>query len=150
MNKLILLFFLLPLAASADYTGRVVGISDGHTLKLLAAGNLQVKVRLAEIDTPEKRQPYSNRARQALSSLAFGKQARVVVENVDRCGRTVGHVFVDGVNINREMVRQGAAWVYMAYLRDKSLFGVEQEARAAKRGLWVLPEAQQLPPWEWR
>lgn len=143
------LFCLLPVAA-AGYTGKVVAISDGDTLTLLTAEQRQIKIRLAEIDTPEKRQPYGNRARQALSELTFGQPARVVVETVDRYGRTVGTVFVDGVNINREMVRVGAAWVYRQYLQDESLLGLEREARAAGRGLWGLPAAERVPPWEWR
>ena len=58
-------------------------VPDGASFK-------QVRVRLAEIDTPESRQPYGERAKQALSDLAFGKQARVVVQDTDRYGRTVG------------------------------------------------------------
>ena len=72
----------------------------------------QVRVRLGEIDTPESRQPYGERAKQALSGLAFGKQARVVVQDTDRYGRTVGQVYVGGVDVNAEMIRQGAAWAY--------------------------------------
>ncbi|WP_240761574.1 thermonuclease family protein [Nitrosococcus wardiae] len=105
---------------------------------------------MAEIDTPEKRQPYGTRARQVLSDLSFGKQARVVVQNVDRYGRTVGRVYGGDIDVNREMVHQGAAWVYRQYLRDRTLLEVEAEAKEAKRGLWSLPEAQQVPPWEWR
>jgi endonuclease YncB( thermonuclease family) len=131
-------------------TGRVVGVSDGDTLTLLAEGNRQVRVRLAEIDTPESRQPYGSRAKQALSDLAFGKTARVEVEDTDRYGRTVGRVFVDGTDVNAAMVRQGAAWVYRQYAKDQSLFALEAEARQAKRGLWSLPEAERQPPWEWR
>jgi len=54
-------------------------VPDGASYK-------QVKVRLGEIDTPESRQPYGNRARQALSDLAFNQQARVVVQDTDRYG----------------------------------------------------------------
>jgi hypothetical protein len=57
-----------------------------------------VKVRLAEIDTPESRQPYGTRAKQALSDLAYGKEARVVVQDTDKYGRTVGRVYVGDVN----------------------------------------------------
>ena len=48
------------------------------------------------------------------------------------------------------MLRIGAAWAYREYLRDGGLLGIEAEARAAKRGLWGLSEAQNMPPWEWR
>ena len=129
-----------PLLA-AEYTGRVVAISDGDTLTLLVpdgASFKQVKVRLGEIDTPESRQPYGNRARQALSDLAFNQQARVVVQDTDRYGRTVGRVYVGGVDVNAEMIRQGAAWAYRQYLKDQSLLKLEADAKAAKRGLWAI------------
>ena len=107
----LLLLAALP-ALALDYTGRVVGISDGDTLTLLTPEKQQIRVRLGEIDTPESRQPYGTRARQALSNLAFGKEARVVVQDTDRYGRTVGRVYVGGLDVNAEMVKQGAAWVY--------------------------------------
>ena len=141
-----------PLLA-AEYTGKVVSISDGDTITLLVpdgASYRQVKVRLGEIDTPERKQPYGTRAQQALSDLAFGKQARVVVQDTDRYGRTVGRVYVGGVDVNAEMVKQGAAWVYRQYAKDPSLYRLEAEAKAAKRGLWGLPEAERCPPWDWR
>lgn len=145
----LLAIFAVPLMA-AEYTGRVVGVSDGDTLTLLTAEKQQVKVRLGEIDTPESRQPYGQRAKQALSDLAYNQQARVVVQDVDRYGRTVGRVFVGATDVNAEMIRQGAAWVYRQYLKDQSLLALEQQAKSAKRGLWGLPEAERCPPWDWR
>ncbi len=148
--------FLALLAApllAAEYTGRVVAISDGDTLTLLVPDGTsfkQVRVRLGEIDTPESRQPYGQRAKQALSDLAFNQQARVVVQDTDRYGRTVGRVYVGSVDVNAEMIRQGAAWAYRQYLKDQSLLKLEADAKAAKRGLWALPEAQRCPPWDWR
>jgi endonuclease YncB( thermonuclease family) len=135
---------------AARLVGKVVGISDGDTLTLLTLEKRQIKVRLAEIDTPERAQPYGTRSRQLLSDLAFNKQAEVDVQETDRYGRSVALVTIDGQDVNREMVSQGAAWVYRAYNRDKSLLAVEAEAKAAKRGLWALPEAERIPPWEWR
>lgn len=146
-----LIFLLIaPVAFAEQLTGKVVGISDGDTLTLLTESKQQVKIRLAEIDTPESGQPYGSRARQALSDLAFGKQARVAVTDQDRYGRTVGRVYVGEMDVNAELVRQGAAWVYRQYAHDKALFTLEEEARRTQRGLWALPEAQRVPPWEWR
>lgn len=57
---------------AADLTGKVVGVQDGDTLTLLVPDGTsfkQVKVRLGEIDTPESRQPYGQRAKQALYRL---------------------------------------------------------------------------------
>jgi len=132
------------------YTGRVVGITDGDTLTLLTADKEQIKIRVAEIDAPERRQPYGTRARQKLSELVFDKDVVVKVQVVDRYGRTVGRIYVDGIDVSAEMVHSGVAWVYRKYAKDDNLFELEEEAREAQRGLWSLPEAERIPPWEWR
>jgi endonuclease YncB( thermonuclease family) len=146
---LFLALFAVASAKAAEYTGKVVAIADGDTLTLLV-DHRQLKIRLAEIDTPERGQPYGSRAKEVLSKLAFGKRARVVVVDRDRYGRTVGRVYVGDMDVNAEMVRRGAAWVYRKYAKDPALFALEAEARKAKRGLWGLPEAERVPPWEWR
>lgn len=72
-----LLCLIFPLEAYADISGKVIAISDGDTVKVLTNDHKQHKVRLAEIDTPEKEQPYGQKAKDALSSLIFGKTVRV-------------------------------------------------------------------------
>ncbi len=155
--------FLIPLHAyagsihgSADNPqtgyiyGKVVGITDGDTLKILTADKKTVKIRLSEIDTPERRQPYGKRAKQALSDLAFQKPVAVRVVTIDRYKRTVGRIYVGDLDVSAELVRRGAAWVYRKYAKDRNLYVLEDQARSEKRGLWGLPEAQRVPPWEWR
>jgi endonuclease YncB( thermonuclease family) len=91
----------------------------GDTITVLVAER-PVKIRLAEIDTPERGQPWASRAKQALSDKVFGELIEVRILNTDRYGRTVGHVWIGDRNINREMVREGHAWVYRNYLDDKT------------------------------
>jgi micrococcal nuclease len=67
-----------------------------------------------------------------------------------RYGRSVCQVYLGERHANRELVREGHAWVFRKYLRDPSLLEDEAQARAEHVGLWSLPEAQQVPPWEWR
>jgi endonuclease YncB( thermonuclease family) len=74
----------------------------------------------------------------------------VVPVDTDRYGRTVARLRADGRNVNTEMVRLGSAWVYRAYLNDRSLLSVEAAARQAGRGLWSMPENSRVPPWEQR
>ena len=143
-------FYFTCLGYSQEFSGRVVAIADGDTFTFLTTEKEQVKVRLAEIDTPESAQPYGTRARQALSDLIFGKQVNIIKADTDRYGRLVGHVYVDDIHVNKRMVQEGMAWVYRQYLEDESLLLVEEEARRGRRGLWSLPNSQQVPPWEWR
>lgn len=131
----------------ADFTGKVVGVSDGDTITVLKDRE-QVKVRLVEIDAPEKGQAFGNRSKQALSALVHGKQVEIRVHGTDRYGRTLGRVHQSGLDVNAEMVRRGMAWVYVKYARDKGLYQLEAEAREQRRGLWA--DKEPVPPWEWR
>jgi endonuclease YncB( thermonuclease family) len=130
--------------------GTVVGISDGDTLTLLATGEQRVKIRLAQIDAPEHSQPWGARSRQALAELVFERSVWVQIDDIDSYGRTVGRVFLGELDVNAEMVRSGQAWVYRRYATDSQLFVLEAEARVEERGLWSLPAAQRIPPWQWR
>ncbi|HAN9605061.1 TPA: micrococcal nuclease [Escherichia coli] len=133
--------------AHADIAGRVVGVIDGDTLDVLV-DKRPVRVRLAQIDAPEKRQAFGTRARQALSSLTFRQDVTVIEAGPDRYGRTVGTVYVGAVNVNNELVRQGMAWAYRRYVTDPTVIQIEAEARREKRGLWADPSP--VPPWEFR
>ncbi|MBS1683295.1 MAG: thermonuclease family protein [Bacteroidetes bacterium] len=151
-SKLILLTLLMAGCQQHVFKqgtpGKCVGVKDGDTIVVLIDGK-QVTIRLAEVDCPEKRQAYGQRAKQFTSDLCFGKDVSVVEKNKDRYGRTIGIVYVDDTTIlNKELVRAGMAWRYAQYSEDDSYGELEDEARAAHRGLWAdeNPEA----PWEFR
>jgi endonuclease YncB( thermonuclease family) len=146
-----LLLFLLSVTIinAASITGKVVGVHDGDTMTVLTPAKESVKVRLHGIDSPEAKQAFGSRAKQELSSLTFGKQVRVNVEDKDRYGRTVGRVFVGNVDVNAEMVRRGFAWWYRNYAKkDVGLATAEAEAKNAGRGLWA--DKTPVPPWDFR
>jgi len=128
----------------------VVGITDGDTFTLLTSDNEQLKIRVAEIDAPERAQPYGNRSRQELSRLLFKKDVRLDIQVVDKYGRLIGRPMVGSQDITSEMIRIGAAWVYRTYTDDKALYDLERSAKTAGVGIWSLPEYERVPPWEWR
>ena len=116
------------LAFAETFLGRVIGISDGDTLTILINEHEQIKVRLAEIDAPEKKQPYGQRSKQSLSNMCYQQTAVIERIDIDRYGRTVGKVLCGQVNANAEQIRKGMAWGYRKYLHDDSLLLLEQEA----------------------
>lgn len=129
----------------------VVAIADGDTLTARCGepgAYEQVKVRLAEIDAPEKAQPFGNRSRQHLASLCFQQMATIRPTSKDRYGRTVARVECKGEDANLQQVRAGMAWAYTKYLTDPAIAQEQQGARAAHVGLWI--EQEPVPPWDWR
>lgn len=140
--------------ASADtISGMVVGVSDGDTLTVLS-NDAQIKVRLSEIDAPEKAQAFGTRSKQSLSDMCFRKEAKVETDGKDRYGRSIGRIycFTPGVktvvDANAEQVRRGMAWVFDRYVTDRTLYSLQDDARSARRGLWA--DQSPTPPWEWR
>jgi endonuclease YncB( thermonuclease family) len=145
------LLLLLPSQALAEaLLVRVVGVQDGDTITVLTSENQSFRVRLVEIDAPESGQPYGQRAKQALSAMVFGKDVTVDVQGTDRYGRTLGRVYHGEFDVNAAMVRDGFAWAYRSYLIDDAMLSLEEDARREARGLWSLPAAERVPPWEWR
>jgi endonuclease YncB( thermonuclease family) len=136
--------------ADSVIVGEVIKIADGDTLTLLTSDKRQIKVRLAEIDAPERSQPYNEKAKQALADKVFRQMVTVEIVDRDRYGREVGKVYLDGDNVNMQMVAEGHVWVYRQYLKNPALLELESAARESGFGLWALPEAEQIPPWEWR
>jgi len=134
-------------AAHADFAGEVVAILDGDTIDVLVSRQ-PVRVRLAQIDAPGKRQAFGTRSRQVLADLVFRKHVRVAEEGHDRYGRVIGTIHVGGLNVNAQMVREGMAWVYRQYARDKMLYELEDQAKVRRLGLWADPDP--VAPWEYR
>lgn len=136
-------------ASEATLVGRVVSVTDGDTLTVLV-DNQQVRVRLAEIDAPERGQPWASRSRDVLRAIVDGESIQIVETDRDRWGRLVGRVYLEGRDVNAEMVQRGAAWAFLRYQTDPRFSGYQADAREARVGLWSLPDNETIPPWEWR
>ena len=143
----IALWMALTSAVAAILEGRVVKIADGDTLTMVVDGQ-QERIRLSDIDTPERKQPFGMRAKQALAEMTFGKNISVFTTTRDRYGRVIGHVTAEGVDVNAELIRLGYAWVYRRYSDDAELIRLEEAARNERLGLWA--DSDPIPPWEWR
>ncbi len=131
-----------------EFPAKVIRIIDGDTLEVMY-GELPVRIRLAHIDSPERKQAFGTRAKQALSDLCFGKFVKIEYREKDRNGRYICVLYDEsGMNINQEMVRLGMAWHFKRYSDDMEYDRLEKEARQMKVGLWS--DANPVAPWEWR
>ncbi len=151
-----ILFFIFPLLGGSYTTktkelikGKVVAITDGDTFKLLTKDSLLVRVRVANIDCPERKQPFSKRAKQFVSDAIFDKSVIIHVLKKDRYGRYISNVvYNDSLNLSHELLKYGLAWHYVKYSKDTILQNLEDQARLKKEGLWKDENA--IAPWVWR
>lgn len=133
---------------AAEIQGKVVRVLDGDTIEVLNE-KMPVRVRLINIDAPEKKQPFGRWSTSQLKELITGQHVTVTYTQKDRYGRVLGRVVTtNGVEANSYMVINGAAWVYDQYNADSSLPTLQRRAKEQKRGLWA--DSNPVPPWEWR
>ena len=131
------------------FTGKVIGIKDGDTYEILY-DSIPERVRLADVDCPEKSQPFGKNARQYAADLCFGQTVTVTcAAKRDRYGRLIGTVTnANGVNVNEALVKAGFAWHYKQYSKKEAISGYEATAREKHLGLWA--DNNPTPPWDWR
>jgi endonuclease YncB( thermonuclease family) len=152
----LLAWLLLAVGASAQDVihGRVVGVTDGDTIKVLTAQKQLLRVRVTWIDAPERSQAFGQRAKQAMSALVFGKDVELRFHTVDRYGRLVCMVFSGGTDAGLELIKERFAWAYTKFLPEASVetqqsyTAAESAARVARTGLWV--DTNPVAPWEYR
>lgn len=134
--------------------GRVVGVSDGDTLTVLATNKRSYKIRLQGIDAPEKTQPYGQKCKEDLMTRAINLTAEVEAFKLDKYGRIVAKVTVEGKDVALEQIKAGCGWHYAAYAKEQpkadqtAYAAAEQAARKARRGLWK--DKKPLAPWDFR
>jgi endonuclease YncB( thermonuclease family) len=136
--------------ASEILQGKVVRVIDGDSI-VVKEGKRTHEVRLWGIDCPEYDQPYASFARKLSTKMLKDKTVRVEIKARDSYGRDVAVVYYHDLNVNEELVRQGAAWVYERYCRDsicRKWEKYERNSRADRVGLWAGRQA--VPPWKWR
>lgn len=150
-----LLAFSAVTAQAEIFFAKVIVVLDGDTVMALrecghtpCAHGKPLRIRLADIDAPEKGQPGGLDARSALVAMVLKRDIRVRVRGTDIYGRLVAFLQEGRVNVNRRMLQLGMAWEYSWRHRNREYIALQDEARRARRGLWREPDP--MPPWKWR
>ena len=144
--------FALP-ALAETLRGVVIVVIDGDTVLFKpdqdgAQSRAFLKIRLADIDAPEKDQAYGDIATRTLKALVLNQPVEINTVATDAYGRKIAHLQMGALRVNTEMVRLGLAWSSSRYQRNAEGLAAQDEARRALRGLWV--DAAPTPPWIWR
>lgn len=161
------LIFLSFLPAVAEEPLRTIDalvheVSDGDTIKIVDSQGKTVKVHLYGVDAPEKEksnqkagrnkpgQPYGDEAWKALYAKVYRKRVKVDVMAL-RKKSVLSIIWLDGRNVNFEMVAEGWAWADRQYLDEPhaaEYIRAEGHARSGRLGLWQQSNPQS--PWEFR
>tara|TARA_Y100001949_G_scaffold68344_1_gene57920 strand:+ start:1785 stop:2255 length:471 start_codon:yes stop_codon:yes gene_type:complete len=126
---------------------KVEKIIDGDTVYASLEGKTY-KLRLTEIDAPERDQPFGRQSKVFLRELLKDGEFDADISGKDQYGRYLARLYDNGVDINRKMVNEGMAWVYDFYVTDKTFYKNQQSAQQEKKGIWS--KRFPAPPWEWR
>ena len=149
--KILLFLFISNIVfCQTTFTAKVIGIKDGDTVVVLDSLNNQTTLRLAEVDTPEKSQPFGTKAKQFTSDQIYLKTIKYVVTDTDRYGRSIAMIYYDTDNkyLSAEIIKAGMGWHYKRYSTSKELALFEDNAKKNKIGLWV--DNNPIAPWAWR
>lgn len=149
MRKIINIFLLLTTILVAEtITGKVISVTDGDTIKILDEKNKVYKIRLIDIDAPEKKQAFGNKSKENLSKYIAGENVRVEYYKLDRYKRILETVYFKDKDINKQQIIDGYAWVYKKYSKNNEYINQERISKNHKRGLWK--DEKPIEPWEYR
>ncbi|MFV7791277.1 thermonuclease family protein [Aliarcobacter lanthieri] len=133
---------------SLELIGKVVKVSDGDTITILTSDKVQYKIRLNDIDAPEKKQAFGNKSKDNLAKYIASKTVKVEYKTKDKYKRILGTIYYNNIDINLQQVKDGYAWVYKKYSKNQDYYNAEKLARENKKGLWN--DKSPIAPWEFR
>lgn len=134
-------------AANEKLFGKIVKVSDGDTVILLDSNKQQHKIRLNGIDSPERGQDYGTKATEFTRNLCAGKYVKVEIIGYDQYKRVLGVVYVDDINVNEALLKEGLAWRYK-HNDSEHYRTLESEARKKKLNIWSMKNP--VAPWDFR
>jgi len=137
---------------STVFEGQVMEVVDGASIALKMSNNSRIVICVSRLETPEPGQPRADIAEQHLRDLLLQKNVRVsLIGLAEDRGCLTGDVYLNNININLQMVRDGVAWANKNYAYPEGYYAfeqAEQAARSEQRGIWQ--DSSPTAPWEYR
>ena len=143
---ILITLFLSILGLSQSFNGTIIRVIDGDTFVFQTSED-SLTIRMYGTDAPERNQPFSRESSDFLKQF-LDIEATIVATGVDRYGRTLGILFIDGKDMNLLSIINGCSWHYKKYSKDIQYAKAEESAIKNELGLWKLDNP--IPPWKWR
>ncbi len=131
-----------------EFDAKVIGVTDGDTIRVLTTSKEEVTIRLEGIDAPEKGQDYSKQSTTALKAAVAGRHVLIQVTGTDKYGRTLAYVIEGETLVNQKMIEKGWAWHFTKYNTEQRFADAEAKAREDQAGLWK--DSNPVAPWDYR
>ena len=142
-----LIFISFDVSSELIQDLKVEKIVDGDTVYASLEGKVY-KLRLTEIDAPERDQPFGRQSKVFLRELLKDGEFDANIDGKDQYDRYLARLYDNGIDINRKMVNEGMAWGYDFYVTDKTFYKNQKSAQTKKKGIWS--KRYPVPPWKWR
>ena len=127
-------YLLTEQSQSQETSVRVTRVIDGDTFEI----ENSEKVRMKGINTPEKNMPGYEEAKTFLRNIIENQSIEIVSYGADKYNRILAYAFLNGQNINEEILKQGLATLY--YYEEDEFYNdmkkAEGEARKNELGIW--------------
>jgi len=143
------LFLLLTTICVADESYLLTKVIDGDTVELNNI-NGTFKLRLSDVDAPERNQAFGKKSRRALAKLCKGNSIRIntIILGTDKYNRYLGKLQCNHVDASLYLAEHGFAWHNEKYSNDPVIKNAAFLAREKRLGLWRAKKP--IPPWVWR
>lgn len=149
MKRLLLTLLLsISIVHADEFDAQVIAVMDGDTVLVLREGK-KIKVRLVNIDAPEAAQEFGRESRDALAGMVLKKQVQINSRAIDSYGRMIAEISLDGQSVNEAQVRNGMAWEYSHFHRNKRYLSLSKQAQQSRHGLWAQ-SVEPVSPEQWR
>jgi endonuclease YncB( thermonuclease family) len=144
---LILLVSVSVVAQTVVFQGRVVNVTNGDTITVLAPSNTEFLVRCRGIDAPKGKEDFASHSKQRLTDLLLDEPVTVRYAQKSDNGELVGTIEWNERDICLDQVRAGMA----SYDRESEQRRSTQQqyalaeagARKNRIGLWGAPDGRQ-------
>lgn len=127
--------------------GKIVKVADGDTATLIDENGNKYRIRFYGIDAPESDQEFGRESTIYVVRKILNKKVKVKVEGIDKYRRVLGIIYIDDLNLNEDLLKNGYAWVYH-YNQDAKYKSLMNEAKKNKLNLWE--NANAVDPYSWR
>ena len=147
LATILLIFAIYSQFKKKEQYGIVVNVVDGDTIHFMPETyEYYLTIRVFGVDCPEFNQKGGLLAHSFTQRFALGKKAKIKRVDVDKYGRIVANVIIDGKDLSEELLKVGLAW-HLEHTTERNILwhSLFEQAKKEKIGIWGLEGKNEEP-----